>query len=308
VTEPVSPALPDPVQRRNFLRGGALLAGATAGAVAISAASALPAAAANGDAVTVGNAFTGSRTTTLTVSGSTAPTTPTLTLANATGPALALSPVSDDWDGSLHIGEIASTELGPYVGVEDDQGNGTAAFLATEFDLATVPSPMAFPTDRRLDTRYASGRTNILATSAGAFDSAHRLKAGAWVDVSIATNADDFVLDGAFLNLTSTGSTANGYLFAYPPGPDPRPVGSTTSYTKAVTTANSCFAAIDVIGTAYAVRIFTSAPSHVIVDLTGWVVSAGIGPAAPASATKSPRANRRSAARRVQHSLRTSRR
>jgi hypothetical protein len=305
VTHPVDSALPDPVQRRNFLRGGALLAGATAGAVAISAASALPASAANNDAVTVGNAFTGTATTKLTVGNA---GIPALTLANPNGPALALTPVADTWDGDLDVGEIASTQLGPYVGVEDDEGNGTAAFLATEFDLATVPSPMAFPTDRRLDTRYASGRTNILATSAGAFDSANRLKAGAWVDVSIATNADDFVLDGAFLNLTSTGSTANGYLFAYPPGPDPRPVGSTTSYTKAVTTANSCFAAIDVIGTAYAVRIYTSAPSHVIVDLTGWVVSAGIGPAAPASATKSPRANRRSAARRVQHSLRTSRR
>ena len=305
MTRPVDPALPDPVQRRNFLRGGALLAGATAGAVAISAASALPASAANGQTVTVGGDLTGTAATKLTV---TTPDVPVLTLTNSRGPALALPPVADTWSGDLKVGELASTELGPYVGVDDDEGGSTAAFLATEFDLATVPSPMAFRTDRRLDTRYASGRTNILRTSSGAFDSAYRLKAGAWVDISIATDADDYVLDGVFLNLTSTGSTGNGYLFAYPPSPDPRPNGSTTSYTKAVTTANSCFAAIEAVGTAYAVRIYTSATSHVLVDLNGWVVSAGIGPAAPASATKSPRANRRSAARRVQRSLRTSRR
>ena len=303
VTEPVDAVLPDPVQRRNFLRGGALLAGATAGAVAITAASARPASAADGQTVTVGGDLTGSSTTRLTVNKA---GDAVLRLANNAGPALSLPPVGATWDYDLDVGEIASTELGPWVGVEDDEGNSTATFLATDFDLATVPSPIAFPNDRRLDTRTTAGRKNVLATSTGAFDSAGRLKAGAWVDVSVVAEAEDFVLDGAFLNVTSTGSTAGGYLFVYPPGA--RPVGSTVNFTKGSTIANFSFAGVEVVNDTYAVRVYSNAPSHVVLDLTGYVISAGTGPSAAAAAKKTARSVRRSAARRVQSSLRGSRR
>ena len=101
------------LQRRRLLRGGALLAGAAAGAVAVTAAGATKAEAADGDPVIVG---TRTRAPTQPASRSTT-TGPDLGLANGDGPSLRLSPLANDWEGSLDAGEIANTYAGPLIGV-----------------------------------------------------------------------------------------------------------------------------------------------------------------------------------------------
>lgn len=192
------------------------------------------------------------------------------------------------------------------VGLEDQAGPYTT-YLATGFDVAAIPVTIAIPSSRLLDTRSAAGRSGILASGGGGLDSSGRLKAGAYIDVAVDAADSDFTLDGVFLNLTSTGSTGNGYLYAYPPGP--KPVGSTTTYSKGVATSSSCLAAVGVVQDYFAVRIFSAALTHVVVDLTGVTLLDIPGPQATATVTRTARRSaRRPAARRLQRTLGAGRR
>ncbi len=274
-------------RRRLLSRGAAVAGAAAAGAVALGVAGAGPASAADGDALKQGGTYTGGTTTTL--AGGSA-TTPALRLTNATGPALQLSPVGDDFAGDLTPGQLLATNGRILVGATDGDDSYTTA-LAT---LDDVNYTLAIPSFRLLDTRIADSRADLVAVGGPGFDSAGRLRGGSYVDVLLATADDEVALDGVFLNLTSTGSTGNGFLFAYPSGD--RPVGSTTSYQKAVTTASSCLSAVGVVKDAFTVRVYTSTTSHVIVDLTGALLSPYPGPAATGRKAK---AARRSVSRRM---------
>jgi hypothetical protein len=172
------------LQRRRLLRGGALLAGAAAGAVAVSTAGATKAEAADGDTVTVGADHVGSDATTFTINSQ---QVPTVGLANENGPSLRLSPLPNDWEGALDAGEIANTYAGPLIGVsEGPADNPVTTYLATGLDLAALPVPVAYEApDRALDTRTSSGRARVLATSPSPYTTGSRLKAGAWLDVAI---------------------------------------------------------------------------------------------------------------------------
>lgn len=277
------------LQRRRLLTRGVAAAGVAAGAVALSAAGARPAAATDGDTLTQGGTFSGGTTTTL--EGGSSSTAP-LKLTNASGPALELTPVGADFLGDLAPGQLLATDDAILVG-RSDANDGTYTTALATVDDANLT--FAISSYRLLDTRSATSRGELVAVGGAGFDSSGRLRAGSYVDIFVAPANADFSLDGVFLNLTSTGSTGNGFLFAYPSGT--RPVGSTTSYQKGITTASSCLSALGTVADVYTVRIYTSTTSHVVVDLTGASISAYAGPAASAPARRS--SARRSAARRM---------
>jgi hypothetical protein len=273
------------LQRRRLLRGGALLAGAAAGAVAVSAVGATKAEAADGDQVTVGADHTGTDATTFAIDNQ---QVPTLGLANDNGPSLRLSPLPDSWEGALDAGEIANTYAGPLIGVSDGPGSSpVTTFLATGLDLAAMPVPVPFDVPGRiLDTRSAAGRARVLQTSTSPYTTGARLTAGAWLDVAVDTAEADFSLEGAFLNVTSIDSLGAGFLATYRPGS--RPQVATTRFPARVTATSSAFMALGVVKDAFAIRVYTSASTHVIIDVTGVTVTGMPGPSAPAQLKRQP--------------------
>ena len=256
------------LNRRFLLRGGAVLAGA-AGVTAVGAALGPTAAhAANGDPVTVGSTNSGSATTGLTI---TPGTSPALSLTNTGGPGLRLNSLGDDFD-ELAVGDLITTDLGPKIGV--DLGNGPeAALVITDYDLTFLQLPVAIDPIRLVDTRKASGRTNIVDRSkAGALDTQGRLTAGSWVDVFVDTSTQDFEYGGVYLNVTVLNPLGNGYLTLYP-GPD-RPTASLINFNKGLNVSNGAFSAVRDDGSQFLVRIFSSNTSHILVDLTGYTIGA----------------------------------
>ena len=269
------------VRRRSLLRGGAVLAGAGLAGTAM----AQPAAAAAPvNYVALGSDNAETTSTGLTVTDGD-PDVAALRLNNADGPSLYLEPLEDAWNGSLKIGEIANTNLGPLIGLQDpDSDDDTASltsFLVTGVDLEFLPTPVAVPQTRLVDTRTADGRKGILQTSPNAFRSDFRLNPGAWIDVLVAPVADSFELSTLFINLTAVSSAGSGFLAAYPPGAYPGT--STLNVVKGQTIANSAFVAtreVDdpVTGDGYyAVRVYSTAECFVLVDVTGAVVQGAVG-------------------------------
>lgn len=298
-----------PVDRRHLLRGGAVLAGA-AGIAALGAVAAPSASAADGAPVVQGADQTESTTTTLRIDAGEAagdPSNAALALGNNDGPSLALQPLGADWQGDLAEGQIANTVLGPYIGIDDYQGALSTGWLVTNFDLGAVPVAVAVTPQRVADTRTADGRTGILATSPNAFDTQHRLVAGAWMDVAVSAADSDYSIESVFLNLTVTGPLAPGFLKLYTPGTD-KPPTSNLNYTTGQNICNGSFVPASVIDTYYAVRIFTSKTTHVVVDLTGVTISDVPGPAGQPNRALAKRARRSRAARRPASSLGKARR
>lgn len=273
------------LQRRRLLRGGALLAGAAAGAVAVSAAGATKAEAADGDTLKLGDEHTGTKSTTLSITNE---QDPTLGLANSNGPSLRLAPLANNWEGSLDAGEIANTYGGPLIGVSNGPGAPSiGTYLATGVDLAAMALPVPYDApDRIVDTRSASGRVRVLDSSPSPYTTGSRLKAGAWLDLAVAMGDEDFTLEGAFLNVTSIDSLAGGFLATYRPGP--RPQVATTRFAKGVTTTSSAFMALGVVNGDFAIRVYTSAATHVIIDVTGVTATALPGPSAAAALKRQP--------------------
>lgn len=283
------------LRRRHLLGRGAAVAGAAAGAVALGAVSALPAAASDGDALKQGSTFTGTKKTGLVVDST---TVPPLELSNPSGPALRLTPVGKDFTGDLAPGDLLSIGDRPLFGASF-AGERYTTGIATTDDLVGLSLPYAAnPPSRLLDTRSASSRAaNVARTGGPGFDSAGRLSAGAYADVKVGRADGESYLDAAFLNLTSTGSTAGGYLVAYPPGD--RPASSSLNFAKGATIANGTLVALGVVGDFFVVRIYANVATHVILDLTGTLEGAIPGPAADAAVVR----RSRSAARRPSSAL-----
>ncbi len=249
--------------RRWLLRGGVV----AAGAAVVAAATPGAALAADGDPVELGAENAATAATSVTIGDAAGSTEPTLALQNADGPTLYLQPQVADYAAALELGQVANTELGPVLGVNSEFGP-TTTYLATGVDLAAIPTPYPLPRPRRLlDTRTAAGRAGVIRTSSGAYDSAFRLKPGAWLDVEVAVEEADSRIPGAYLNVTATGTEAVGYLTAYPPGDFTGT--STVNFGKGATIANGTFVATGIVLGRFAVRVRASAASHVILDLTG---------------------------------------
>lgn len=282
----------DSLQRRRLLRGGALLAGAAGVAIA---GAAVPARAANGDPVLAGGETTATRSTRLTLDAVAGRSQPTLSLDNPSGAALELSALPESWAGELGLGQIANLPTGPIVGI--DHGGGVAnAYLALSIDLDALSLPVAIPPQRILDTRTKDGRANILRASSGsALDSTGRLREGQWLDLALAST-NEATIDGIFANLTVTGSLTSGYLTVYPGGD--RPATSSINFAAGKSLANGGFFATGLVDEHYVVRIYTSATSHIILDISGFT-----GPATPPGAGRAmlnrQSTRRRSVARRT---------
>lgn len=292
-----------PVDRRHLLRGGAVLAGA-AGIAALGAVAAPSASATDGAAVLQGRDNEGTATTTIGIGpeGTGNQTNAALALGNDDGPSLALQPLGADWQGDLEEGQIANTVIGPYIGLDDYNGELSTGWLVTNFDLGAVPVAVAVTPQRVADTRTADGREGILATSPNAFDSQHRLVAGAWMDVAV-TNADsDYSVESVFVNLTVTGPLAPGFLKLYVPGTE-KPPTSNLNYATGQIICNGSFVPAGVVDTYYAVRIFTSKTTHVVVDLTGLTISDVPGPAGTLNRQATKQVRRSRAARRPMSSV-----
>ena len=258
------------VGRRSLLRGGAVLAGAGIAGTAL----AQPAAAAVGDPVLLGTDNAETTTTGLTVNAPDGNAdVPALSLTNADGPSLYLDPLDGAWNGTLDVGQVANTTYGPLIGVQDpttdDADTPVTTFLTTGVDLEALPLPIAVTPVRLVDTRTAAGRQGIVASSANAFTSDFKLKAGSYIDVLVAPTQDSFGLPSIFINLTAVAANNGGFLAAYPPGAYPGT--STLNVAKGQTVANGAFVAVRTVGDFYAIRIYTTAECWVIVDITGAV-------------------------------------
>ena len=268
------------VRRRSLLRGGAVLAGAGLAGTVL----AQPAAAADGQPVLIGADNAETTATGLTVTGGDAEVA-ALRLTNADGPSLYLNPLEESWNGSLQLGEIANTNLGPLIGVGDPAGTEdpttVTTFLATGIDLDALPTPLAITPVRLLDTRTAEGRTGIVGSSDNAFTSDFKLRSRAYLDILVAPTSETGNVPAVFINLTAVKVSVGGYLAAYPPGDHPGT--STLNVDKGQTLANGAFVAVGIVGDYYAIRVYSTAEAWVVVDLTGAIVQGGPGAGSGAS-------------------------
>lgn len=256
--------------RRWLLRGGAV----AAGAAVVAAAAPGVAHADDGDPVNAGELNDTTSTTSLRVGGTAGAPTPTLGLENAEGPSLYLQPLDADFGGTLELGQLANTVLGPIISVDTEVGL-TTTFLATGVDLADLPTPYAMPTPvRLLDTRRESGRAGILRTSTDPFDAAGRLKAAAWIDVEVTPVAGDFEIPAVYLNILALSPPTNGFLTVYRPPTYPNM--STLRFTAKQSISNLAIVATGIVLGRYAVWIRASAPTYVIADLTGFTVKGDV--------------------------------
>lgn len=256
------------VNRRRLFRGAGVLAGSAGVAAVLSAVNAQPSAAADGDSVQLGRDNRASTTTSL-ISDSEGGGDPTLRLTNNDGPTLLLTPRTENYDRDLRLGEMVNLTTGPMIGV--DSGNGVEnAYIALGTDLAAIPTPIAFPPVRVLDTRRPPGTNNIIGSSSNAFDNAHRLRAGAWLDIGLLESTAFYTAQGAYVNVTVTGALGNGYATVYNPGP--RPETSAVNFVRGVNIANGGFFATGQVDGFVALRIHVTATTHVILDLTGYTI------------------------------------
>lgn len=264
---------PEPLlERRHLLRGGAMLAGAAGATVIGAALGSTPAAAADGDTVKVGQPFTGTTTTELTITGT---IDPTLRLINKDGPSLHLNVQPTDFSPELDPGDIVATSEGLLVGV--DYLSPESVKVATSKDLDLLPLLTPNPPVRLLDTRSATSRDNniLRQSSSSAIDSQGRLTKNSYIDVAVSTSEGEYILSAAFLNVAVISPTADGYLTVYPPGT--RPGVSTMNITRGINLSNAAFVSLDEIyQDAYIVRIHSSQTTHVLLDLFG--ANVGISP------------------------------
>ncbi|BAK35556.1 hypothetical protein MLP_25420 [Microlunatus phosphovorus NM-1] len=289
------------LRRRQLLRHSALLVGVAGVGTAIAAAP-KQAAAADGDNLLLGENNAATSTTNVSINQPVGSNNPTLALRNGSGPSLSLQPLAADFPGAMELGEIANTELGPIIGVDSELGLATT-YLATGIDLADLPTPYPLPVPvRLLDTRTAGGRARVLRTSSGAWDSTFRLKSGAWIDVEAVVVTGEYETPGAWVNIVSVSSQANGNLAVYPPGAYPGT--STLNFTKGVTLANGAFVGTGIVAGRYAIRIRASKPTHVVLDLTGLVIK-GTAPT-PTAGKASGQAKKRSSNAKLKRRLRSS--
>lgn len=286
-----------PLDRRLLLRGGAVLASAAGIAVAGAAMGPTAAHAADGDAALLGEDNASETTTSLTIGGSAGSSSPALAVSNPSGPVLKLSPVGQGYSGDLKLGELAVTRNGPEIGVYGGPGGlSQTTFLVTGLDLDQIPVSVPIDPERLLDTRTAQGRDGIRSASAGAVTTNGQIKAGGYIDVAIAPS--EFAgLAAVYVNVTAVTPTTNGFIVVYPPGD--RPGTSTLNFVKRQTIANSTFILSGVADEDEdwtVVRIYTSALTHILLDLTGvsllGITSTGSAAAGTASQRKAVKANR----------------
>ncbi|MGI3785001.1 MAG: hypothetical protein ACRYG2_29940 [Janthinobacterium lividum] len=303
-------APPETVGRRHLLGRGAALAGtAAAGAIALGAAGTRSAEADSGDNLIAGR-FNYAESITRITKRNTYSFQPTLELVNSqNGPTLQLDPVVDETklEGAQVPepgGFFTILERPVYAANEDD--NSFTVGLATLDDIDLVQQPYVTAPFRILDTtKTFPGQ--VLDTKN--FDASGRLRGGRYIDLVVGTAYDDeqFTTKGVFLNVHSSGSTANGVLAVYPPGDNKE---TTLHFTKGVAVANFAVTPVARIkdpegGPSDYIRIYTSATTHIQLDFLGAIRNhvSPVPGAAPPHRIRRPR----SAARRITNKLKAPR-
>lgn len=165
-------------------------------------------------------------------------------------------------------GAVAATVAGP------------APAQAAEGDVVTAS--FGFTPVRFLDTRTADGRRLIVGSSSSAFDSRHRLRKNAWLDLAVFP-ADDpgIAVLAAYVNLGSRASTAKGTLLVTDPEGG-KSSAWTMHYGRGAEINNSAIVGVslDESGSLYVVRVYAGSVTHVVLDLTGVSASVSVDPAA----------------------------
>lgn len=126
---------------------------------------------------------------------------------------------------------------------------------------------------RLVDTRPAATTSDGLSAATGP------IAAGGVLEVQVGGRLGVPVdAEAAAITVTTVGSDRPGYVAVYPCGP--RPLASTLNHVAGEVRSNSIVAPLDPAGR---LCVFTLAPSHVVLDVTGYVpAGAGYTPTTPA--------------------------
>ena len=249
------------VNRRALLRrSGVILAATVAGAAAVEAVNAGDAQAAPGDPVLQGQSNDAATAqTTLTSSA----TTSTLAVANtgAHAPVKLAQQASSSFTPAAG-GELENLDGDLFYTVDFGPGIGPLqGFVYTEF---TANQVVTIKPQRILDTRTSAGRVHIL-NKAGNLDSAGRVLGGHTINIDL--SGLEVAAASAFCNLTVVSPLSGGFMTLFPGGT--RPATSSINFTKGAVIANFAVTGTSNTDT---VSIFSSATSHVLLDITAFNV------------------------------------
>jgi hypothetical protein len=246
------------VDRRSLLRtGGAAVMAGVAGLAIAETATAPSADAASGGSLVMGTANdSGSDPTSLT---SASTTIPTFTLANTglVAPLHLTSATTPTNGNAFTPGDLFNFDGDLYY---TDSTSGTAFVYTAD----TATQVVTIIPVRILDTRTVAGRSHI-THPAGNLDSAGRLLAGHSITINLATL--EVGATAAFCNLSAVAPLAAGYLTLWP--------GSTRPPTSSVNfAAHAVVSNFAVTGTSFSdtVAIFSSATTHMLLDITAFAV------------------------------------
>jgi hypothetical protein len=277
--------------RRALLTRGGVVAAGVVGAGAVATAVAGPASAQATTAVDMNTANEAGTSTTSTELDADNDTTPAFILTNTgidlesglnySGPNLRLTPSTATGTTSGYA-PTPSTVGGDLTATADG-----ILWFTHDFTLASPPyiAPARVLTEqtgnvyaqmeaavRILDTRSASGRTNIVNAS-GNLNSAGQLKAGKTIYINLDTQV--YYAEAVFANVTVTDPTAAGFLTIWSGVPTAPPLASAIDFAKDQTLCNFLASGIAEYSTTITnvIAIYAGiATTHVILDLAGFTM------------------------------------
>jgi hypothetical protein len=268
---PTTPGEPNgPVTRRRMLRAAGIAAAGAAGALASPALTGRAAAGTvNGESVDLGEVNTATATTT--IAGNVA-AGPAVTLTN-TGQGAPLRITKNDDLNFDMIGPGDLFELDGFLAHTVDLGFGFPAIVhdALFSNLLALQTPLRILDTRRSTSTGENYGRSLVTNATGKFDASGRLKAGQTINIRL--NDFTFLATGLAGNFTATGAAGSGHLTVWNTFSD-MPTSSLLNFASGQSIANW---AIVPVGFDDADRdsisIFAAQTTHVIVDLSGFVIS-----------------------------------
>jgi len=181
---------------------------------------------------------------------------------------LAVYPCADGWNGTSSVNFVAGQVVANLVVTKVDRNGDicvrASAETAVIMDLTGWLGPQGADrtTESSAPIRILDTRTNVPATVPGA-------ESTQIVQVTGAGRATPGA-KAAVLNVTSTQAADGGYITAYPCD-QPQPLASNLNPVKGRDVPNSVMVKLDASGR---VCLYTKSPTHLVVDLNGWVTQA----------------------------------
>jgi len=244
--------------------GGAALLAGVAGMAAAETVTAPDAGATAGNPAVMGNANdSGTTPTSLT---SAAAGGATLAVANTAGQAplnLVQEPIPSTWPPPLASGDLANYGGDLYYAT----GTTGASFIGFVYTAQTANQLVTIKPHRILDTRTAAGRAHI-TNPTGNLDSAGRLLGTHTIVISLSSL--EVAAVAAYCNLTVVTPLNGGNMVLFPGGT--RPATSSINFVAHVTVANFALTGTTSTLTTDTVSIFSTATTHVLLDITGFTV------------------------------------